>query len=76
MSNLVNILHAVFVLDKDNMAKLMCAFLCVFNAIALGMKDVQYVLMSAIFVVCFGIVSQGTFLSGIRYESFYLPFHY
>ena len=73
MSNLVNILRAVFVLHEDNMANLMSAFLYVFNAVALEMKDVQYVLMDTIFAVCFGIVSQGTFLSGIRYESFYPP---
>jgi hypothetical protein len=72
MSNLMNILRAVFVLHEDNMAN-MSLFLYVFNAIASEMKDVQYVLMDAIFVVCFSIVSQDTFLSGIRYESFYPP---
>jgi hypothetical protein len=60
----MNILRAVFDLHKDNMANLvMSAFLYVFNAVASEMKDVQYVLMDATFVVCFSIVSQGTFLS-------------
>jgi len=40
------------------------------------MKDVQYVLMDATFVVCFSIVSQGAFLSGIRYESFHPHSHF
>jgi hypothetical protein len=62
MSNSMNILRAVFDLNEDNMANLMSAFLYVFNAVTSKMKDVQYVLMDATFVVCFSIVSQGTFL--------------
>ena len=70
MSNSMNILRAVFDLREGNMENLMSAFLYVFNAVTSEMKYVQYVLMDATFVVCFSIVSQGTFLSGIRYESF------
>jgi hypothetical protein len=71
MSNSINILRAVFDLREDNTANLMGSFLCVFSAIASEMNEVQYVLMVDTFVVCFSIVSQGTFLSGIRYESFH-----
>jgi len=72
----MNILRAVFDLHEDNMANLMGAFLYVFSAVASEMNEVQYVPVVDTFVVCFSIVSQGTFLSGIRYESFHPHSHF